>query len=352
MQSAESTSLSRGLEIVSRIARSGLTIYDRIAIGDTTYWLPAPELEAVLDESLRNLDLHGFPLRTRSKVVKSAICGALGYPLPKAFTKAQPRFPGQQFDVYTQKSTNLQIWNEELEPTRRYVLLHVTNSDLVDKVKVATGERLTELDTTGTLTQKYQASFLAGTLQAELVSSVDTANLAPVVSAEPWQPQMRSVDYPKSDTLLSIAALFEPLKRLVGRTFVDRGSTQDRNRAGDLHRLVCAVLELDFEDDGSCPDVKNQLLEIKLQTSPTIDLGLICPNSVDALDIPFVGDRQIRHCDVRYLIVGGVTDGAVVSITSIHLVTGQDFFARFRQFGGRELNKKLQMQLPADFFDS
>jgi hypothetical protein len=352
MQPILPTPLERGSVIVADIRRSGMTIYDQITIGDPRYWLPAPELEAVLDRSLRNLDLRGYPLRTRSKIVKSAVCTALGYPIPTKFTKVQPRFFGQRFDVYTQKSTNLQVWNEELEATRRYVLLHVNAHDRVDKVKVVTGDRLAELDTTGKLTQKYQASFVAGVSQTELVSAFDTDNLAPLVSANPRCGRLRSIAYPTPDTLLSISDLFNRLKGLVGKTFRDRGSIQDRNRGGDLHRLVCQALDVTYEDDGSCPDIKAQLLEMKLQMSSTIDLGLICPDSTKALDIPLIEGRQIRHCDVRYLTVGAATNGVIVSITSVHLVTGEDFFSRFRQFGGLELNKKLQVPLPRDFFET
>jgi hypothetical protein len=74
-------------------------------------------LEGVLHDGLLGLDLN-YPLRTRSKVLKAKICEILGYPVPKSFKKTQPRFPGQDFDTYIQKSNNLQIWNEEIVPTR------------------------------------------------------------------------------------------------------------------------------------------------------------------------------------------------------------------------------------------
>src|SRR6185437_11549855 len=114
-------------------------------------WIPSPELQRLLDDGLRGLSLAGLPLRTRSKVVKERVCGVLGYPIPASFRKTQPRFPGQMFDTYTQKSNNLQVWNEELEPTRRYVLIRVANDDVVTRVKVVTGDTLALLDTTGTL---------------------------------------------------------------------------------------------------------------------------------------------------------------------------------------------------------
>lgn len=139
------------------ISASKLTIYDAIEIGDPNLWISSPELESLLDSGLKGMSLSGLPLRTRSKVLKERVCKILGYPIPLSFKKTQPRFPGQQFDTYIQKSNNLQIWNEEIFPTRRYVLIRLNESDIVCKVKAIDGETLAKLDTTGTLTQKYQA---------------------------------------------------------------------------------------------------------------------------------------------------------------------------------------------------
>ena len=99
------------------------------------------------------------------------------------------------------------------------------------------------------------------------------------------------------------------------------------------------------------PDVRHQLLEVKLQTSPTIDLGLVCPNSEENLDLPKVGGQQMRHCDVRYALFYAVTDGRSVTLTHFFLTTGEKFFTRFPQFQGKVLNKKMQIPLPATFFD-
>src|SRR5215471_13004114 len=98
----------------SNIASSGKSIYDPIEIGDPQLWIPSVALEAILNKALPGVRLAGLPLRTRSKVVKELVCDAIGYPRPATFKKTNPRFPGQNFDTYIQKSNNLQIWNEEL----------------------------------------------------------------------------------------------------------------------------------------------------------------------------------------------------------------------------------------------
>jgi hypothetical protein len=96
----------------SLIAEARLTIYDQVRENNQLF-MPTAELERVLRRELTGLNLD-YPLRTRSKVLKSRICEILGYPIPKAFRKTQPRFLGQDFDTYVQKSNNLQIWNEEI----------------------------------------------------------------------------------------------------------------------------------------------------------------------------------------------------------------------------------------------
>lgn len=336
---------------VHAIARSGLSIYDPIEVGDPELWIPANVLETILHSKLLGCSFHGLALRTRSKVAKEKVCRALGYPVPRSFRKTQPRFVGQRFDTYVQKSDNLQVWNEELSPTRRYVIIRLDEDDEVSRVKVVTGEVLAMLDTTGTLTQKFQASIVPTDATCELISATDTTNIKPLVSRDVDVGCALPTDYAASGDLMPIGQLFEMLSPLVGQRFPDPGRTQERNRGADLHRIVCEALGYaQYADAGDFPDVRHQLLEVKLQTSPTIDLGLVCPDSEDPLDGPQIADRQIRHCDVRYAVFYGTTDGVNVELTNFYLSTGESFFTRFRQFQGKVLNKKLQIPLPSDFF--
>jgi len=187
------------------LAERGLTIYDAIKVGDPKLWIPTPELESLLDQHLRGLSLAGLPLRTRSKTVKQHVCRALGYPVPDSFKRTQPRFPGQLLDTYVQKSNNLQIWNEELAPTRRYALIRVGENDTVLRVKVVTGDSLAKLDTTGTLTQKHQARCILGTVAGELIANQDTERLRPFVSAA-FRPNaaIKPLQHPENAQLLPI----------------------------------------------------------------------------------------------------------------------------------------------------
>ena len=297
--------------------------------------------------------LRGLPLRARSKAAKEHVCHVLGYPIPRSFRKTQPRFPGQLFDTHVQKSNNLQVWNEQLSPTRRYVLIRLSSNDHVTKVKVIAGDTLADLDSTGKLTQKYQARCIVGEHTAELFSPEDTALLCMFTDPDADLRRLAGpVDYPTSGALLPIDALYVRLSRLIDSSFKDTGFDQERNRGAGLHRIVCEALGYNrYQDDGRFPDVRHQLLEVKPQTSPTIDLGLVLPSSTEPLDVPKISGKAIRHCDVRYVVFFAKTDGEIVTLTHLVLTTGEAFFRRFPQFQGKVLNKKLQIPLRSDFFD-
>lgn len=338
---------------ISNIRKSGLSIYDTIERGDPNLWIPTCHLETILNEGLVGISLSGLPLRTRSKTIKEAVCRALGYPIPQRFTKTQPRFPGQDFDTYGQKANNLQIWNEEISLYRRYVMIRISPEDRITKVRVLAGSELEKYDTTGTLTQKFQARLNVGTEKIELISKKDTTNLlAFTLSGEyPKKISILPSENPSLDALLPIDEICRRLTQLVGYSFRDTGFDQERNRGANLQQIVCNALGYEhYRDNGQFPDIRNQLIEVKLQTSPTIDLGLVKPDSEEFLDISICG-RYIRHCDVRYVIFNAVIENGRVVLKNLYITSGQDFFGRFPQFQGKVTNKKIQLALPDNFFD-
>lgn len=320
--------------LVSAIKASGLTIYENFE-EHTELFIPDETLQTILEEGLRGLVLDQ-PLRTRSKVLKTAVCNVLGYPVPKSFKRTKPRFPAQNFDTYIQKSNNLQIWNEEVSASRRYVLIRVDDKDRVTKIRVVTGPIIAAYDTTGTLTHKYQARSKLAVKASKLVSLEDTDNIK------------NKIIKVKTPGFLPIAELYSALLKITMTSFPDPGSDQERNRGGKLHETVCKALEgPTWADNGQFPDIKEQMLEVKLQTSPTIDLGLVCPDSDDPIaDLP-----EFLHQDVRYAVFYATIDGVSVSVNHLILATGKDFFTAFQQFGGLVTNKKLQIPLPRNFFD-
>lgn len=337
------------MDYVQNIRQSGLTIYDFIDPLDLHLYIPTDDLERILSQALVGQSLAGLALRTRSKVVKSEVCKALGYPIPKSFAKIQPRFTGQNFDVYTQKSLNVQIWNEDIDASRRYVFLRVDEADTITSVRVITGDELARYDRTGTLTKKYQATM--NSFGRNICSRDDTVFVRNWIVDSPNNVIKNSPNsVPRRDQLLRITEIFNRLQPMVGKTIGYIDAVQERNRGAELHSMICAHLGYSiYEDDGSYPDIVNQLLEVKLQTSPTIDLGLHSPTDGEKI-ITIDGDTFYSE-DIRYAIFDAEVIGDRIVLNNLYLVTGQDFTSFFPLFKGKGTNAKLQLPLPYDFFD-
>ena len=333
-------------DIIANIRSSGLSIYD--SVGKSLY-IPTKDLEAILQEGLIGLSVANLPIRTRSKVVKSAVCEVLGYPVPSSFKKTQPRFPGQNFDTYIQQAMNVQIWNEEVDPKRRYVLIGVNSDFVVYSVRVITGDQLAKLDHTGTLTHKYQAT-MQHFGEDKLFAESDTANVAEWANSTNSIPNSLLPTFaPTSTTLLPINEVFNRLKPLVGTRISYLDAAQERNRGAELHAAICKQLGYaSYADDGEYPDIVNQLIEVKLQTSPTIDLGLHSPK--DGQPVVNADGKTFTSEDIRYVVFDASLDGDKLSLNNLYVVTGEKFTSAFPLFKGKETNAKLQIPLPHDFF--
>lgn len=335
---------------IKQIANSKSSIYDKPSKRSL---IPSEIIEEILKSKIVGLSLFELPLRTRSKTLKQEVCKALGYQVPESFKKTHPRFPNQNFDTYIQKSNNLQIWNEEIEPTRRYILFKVNSKDKIENVRVLTGQELALLDTTGTLTTKYQARLNNLETSDGLLSNTDTQTLLSlgIQNNTKIEADAKPTDLPTKNSILPIGIIFEKLHKLVGTSFPNQGHDQERNRGAYLHKLICKTIGYqDYRDNGKFPDILNQLLEVKLQTSPTIDLGLISPDSKTALDIPPIKSITIHHLDIRYAIFYGNISAGNVVLTKLYLTTGEKFFDRFNKFQGKIINAKIQIPLPGNFF--
>lgn len=327
-----------GLDIYAPLTEHPHAVYER------------HELEALLSDELVG-EVFDAPIRTRAKLAKQAVAAALGYPVPRTMRKTRPRFPGQDLDVYVQQSNNLQVWNDEVNPTRRYAVLGLDEHGYVTAVRVIEGAQLATFDRTGTLTSKYQAKRRAGRSGSQLVSAEDTDPFIDELAPADHLPDavlagLVPTDAPEPGHVLSVAALHDRLVDMVGEELPY--SPSERRRGEALHRLACQVLGLgSYADTGRFPDIVCQALEVKLQTAPTIDLGLVTPASEE----PAVTlSPRLRHCDTRYLIAYATRDDGVLRIEHVVTSTGADFFDEFQPFGGLVTNRKLQLRLPHDFF--
>lgn len=340
--------IEHALEIRSRIEESGISIYSEPRASEWDLFYPPEVLEVLLREALvGSVNLANLPVRTRSKVAKELVCEALGYSAPKSFKKVQPRLPHPAIDVYAQQANNLQIWNEEVDAERRYVIL-ILIDDVISDVHVIAGADLAQFDGTGTLTSKFQAARIKEGGSA-LVSEFDTEHFKDQLDPNPQGDSHRlPTSQPVSGSVLPILEIYRRLLPMVGHTYHDPGIVQERNRGTIVHREACKNLGCDgFADNGQFPDILSELVEVKLQLSRTVDLGLELPNS----DTPLASTNGLLDVrDVRYAIFYAERHGTEFTITSLVVSTGADFFKEYRQFGGLTSNKKLQLRLPSSWF--
>ena len=244
--------------------------------------------------------------------MKTEICHALGYPAPYSFRKTQPRFPGQNFDVYTQKSLNVQIWNEEIDANRRYVFLRANQDDVITAVRVISGDQLALYDKTGTLTRKYQARMQS--YGRNICSSADTEAVWNwIIRSDCDLSAVNPNYYPSREQLLDIKEVYRRLMPMVGASIDYIDAVQERNRGAELHAMICEHL--------------------------------------GGERIVTIGNTSFYSQDIRYAIFDGEIRGSRVYLQNLYLVTGEDFSTYFPLFQGKETNAKLQLPLPVDFFD-
>src|SRR5437588_9497652 len=343
--------MSAGAVRRTAIAASGLSIYDPLVPDREDFFYPREELEVVLCDHLLGREVPGEN-KTKAKLAKQLVAEAPGYPVPSSFQRTSPRFTGQDLDVFAQASDNVQIYNQDLDPTRRYAILKLDGKAQIESVRVIDGEALARLDADGTITSKFQARRKSGRTGSRLVSRLDSElfrelagpvdDLSPAALAA-----LDPLDPPELGRVLSIGALYERPQPLVGAP-VEHLPLGERTRAQWFHELVCETLGLRrHADSGQFPDISCQALEVKLQYRQTIDLGLVLPTSEGGTR--FLG-QGLRHCDARYLVAYTEVGPVGHRISALVLTIGEDFFLEFDPMGGLGRNDKLQIHLPADFF--
>jgi hypothetical protein len=313
------------------------------------------QLKTVIEARFQgSLELRGLPIKTRAKRARMMTCEALGYTIPKSFPRTQPRFDIERFDIMVQRSNNYQLWNDDIRLGQRYVFVILDKEERVASVRVVTGLDIANLPQTGTRTTKYQARFrdFAVIEEASTVHGSDTDRFCTYRNANlGGGGRAGTVGVMPGQGLLTISELGAALSKLIGTKLHNPGAMQDRLRGQAVHEAVCGALGYDrYADSGQHPDLPNQLLEVKLQTSPTIDLGLVDPTSAELLPLPY--PQALRICDVRYAVFGATNiDDQTTRINNVQLVSGAAFDHIFPRMGGLGQNSKIQIRLPREWFE-
>lgn len=266
--------------------------------------------------------------------------------------------------VTTGNSYNLQVWNRI--PTSdnvliqyengqiitckdiRYALVKVnTTTQVIDSVILMTAEKIkAQFGEFGVPTIKHQLIIPEGKRKeiiqgALLIPCRDTIKMQYLCKTEYLAPNRALRDFDMSN-LWSIHILKERLQALIGKRLI---AADTKTRGQLLERMVANLLGYSEEDNlvGGYPDLPNQLLEIKLQESPTIDLGAHSPQIKETI----CRESNITTQDIRYLIA--LTNPKDSTIEGIILTSGGELGNHFSYVPSK--NYKCQRSIPMDFFE-
>lgn len=121
-------------------------------------------------------------------------------------------------------------------------------------------------------------------------------------------------------------------------------SLSTKQRGQQLERMVAYQLGYSVKQDsleGGYPDIKNQMLEVKVQDSPTIDLGKYSPQFEEQINDNFTTRT------IRYLIaLTNARDGA---IDGLIMCPGEELGKSFTYVA--EKSFKCQRSIPMSFFE-
>jgi hypothetical protein len=346
--------------------------------------LSSPE---VLASSLSKLIGTDFPLSGKSRTDGSNLRKLVGTcfssgTLPVAsqdFSVVPPKKKGvpkilrEYVDTYiitTGDKYNLQVWNRTpagngvqvvlengedalRESDVRFVLVRVDPvRERISTVLVLTPDYIeTKFGKFGKPTVKQQL-IISGSARERVLSRnppilfhSDTSNVESLTVSSHHQP-LRSIDAaPERGQVFAAEVLMaEVAEQLLGEVIEGQAT---KNRGQYLENLVAELLGYDVSGGslvGGYPDIPNQILEVKVQDSPTVDLGRYSPQFLEELS----GMPNVTTCDVRYLIV--LTEENSGTIEGVILCPGERLGDYFTYVGDKSY--KCQRSIPVSFFDN
>lgn len=204
----------------------------------------------------------------------------------------------------------------------------------------------------GKQTVKYQLLISSKARKAIYQSSSriltfpDTKKLSYFVRHTYEPPKKNMMNEPVLGELLSISTLnIYVAEKLIGQK-LDASATKNRGQA--LERKVMELLGyVVTEKDllcGGYPDIRNQLLEVKVQDTQTVDLGKFSPEKEEKV---FEGS-DFTTFDVRYLIA--LTNPKTEIIEGIILAPGEKLGELFSYVSDKSF--KCQRSIPMSFFNN
>jgi hypothetical protein len=290
---------------------------------------------------------------------------------PKA--KGVPKIAREFIDTYivtSGTSYNLQVWNripatetllvkyesgESLKCTDvRFVFVRIdTENNKIASVIILTPEYIEQkFGKFGKPTIKHQL-LISGKVRNEIyerkdkiLSYPDSKKLSYQIRHDYEAPKSGMVEEPSVQHLFSIGLL----KRMVAEKLIgfklDAAATKNRGQA--LEKKVLELLGYEVNENdllyGAFPDIRNQLLEVKVQDSPTVDLGKFSPEKEEIV----IESSDLTTFDVRYLIA--LTNPKTEIIEGIILSPGEKLGELFSYVSAESY--KCQRAIPMSFFES
>lgn len=264
------------------------------------------------------------------------------------------------FIVTSGENYNLQVWNRY--PNSQSVLVEYSNgkcirccdirfvflkvnaqSSIIDSIIVLTPSYIEKkFGTFGKPTIKHQI-IIPPQKRAEIKGNIllgkDTKTMIDFCRKSYKKPSEKMTEFPIESKPFSIEILFKSVaQNLVG---VRLQGNDTKTRGQNLERKVMSLLGYNSRLVGGYPDIPNQLLEVKLQDSATIDLGKFSPET----DAVIFSDFTTK--DIRYLIA--LTNHQSRVIESVVLVSGAELGKVFTYVSATSF--KCQRMIPMSFFE-
>lgn len=305
------------------------------------------------------------------------------HPLPEAAIKEEyeivpprkkgvPKILREFIDTYivtSGKSYNLQVWNRI--PNSETLLIKydsgeslkcndvrfiLTKIDVVENkissIIIATPEYIVEkFGNFGRPTIKHQL-LISSKIRQKIYKSDDkimlyndTAKLSYLIRHDYRPPENDMVEEANPDNIFSIGLIKTMVaEKLIGYK-LDADAT--KNRGQSLERKVLELLGYPSSEAdllyGAFPDIPNQLLEVKVQDTQTVDLGKFTPEKEEYI----VEDLDITTFDIRYLIA--LTNPETETIEGIILSPGERLGEVFSYVS--EKSYKCQRSIPMEIFE-
>ena len=322
--------------------------------------------------------------RTDGSNLRKLIANTLEkYPLPELAAigqyeivppkgKGVPKIKREFIDTYlvtSGLSYNLQVWNrtpashtllikyesgESLKCTDvRFVFVRIfIGSNVIASIVILTPEYIEgKFGKFGKPTIKNQLLISSKARKSiyesdgKILSFSDTKKISYHLKDDYSAPTTRMVQDPELKELFSIRLL----KRLVAEKLIGQKleSAATKTRGQALEKLVLDLLGYEKKENdllyGAFPDIRNQLLEVKVQDAQTVDLGRFSPEREEIV----IEGTDFTTFDVRYLIA--LTNPKTEIIEGIILSPGEKLGELFSYVSAESY--KCQRAIPMTFFD-